>query len=728
MRMRDEMQEIYTHRKKKWVVCPRPEERDVRAVSERLGCSTAFAALLCARGLSDPNAAYAFTHLTEEQLYDPFLMRDMREAVVRIMDAVKAGEQITIYGDYDVDGVTAVSTLYLYLHSHGAKVDYFIPNRLEDGYGVTVKATEALISSGTQLFITVDTGITAADEVEYAKSRGVDFVITDHHECRSDLPDAVAVINPHRPDDDYPFKDLAGVGVVFKLICALESTMTGEEMLPCVMRMTREYGDLFAVGTIADVMPIKGENRLLVKQGLRLIEHTERVGLTALMTAAANSKTGGAAKYKKQKINTSYIGYTIAPRINAAGRIRSATVAADLFLTDDPVEAASLAEELCEANKERQSEENRITGEAFAKLEEQGGVSSDRPVIVLWDDHWHHGVIGIVSSRLTERYHLPSILISFEGCEGGPTADDVGKGSGRSIPGMSLMDALVNCSDLLVKYGGHELAAGLSVTRGNLEAFRQRINAYARTHLSAEACIPTLSADLELPASELNMEFAESLAQLEPFGPGNLAPVFVTRGMHLYEVTPVSGGKHLRFSLGDGEHTAVQAMYFSHSSTEFDMYVGDTVDVMYTLDINVWNGRKSVQMIVKDIVLSASELDSEECERERFSRIWNGEPFHDASVVPTREDFAAVYVLVRKLVRSGNESVSHRFLLAQLTEQHIGYVKLKFIIRILQEMNLLGIEEPEEEFYRFHLNFSQNKTDLEKSNLLRRLRAQQKQG
>ncbi len=724
------MQKNFTkNREKRWHI--RAEQHPANAsvvkdITDTLGLLPIVSELLYLRGYESKEDASDFLFMKTEMMGDPYALADMSVAVARIVRAIREKEKITIYGDYDVDGVTAVCTLYLYLKEQGADVNYYIPNRTSEGYGVSVSAVDKLISDGTKLIITVDTGITAGEEVEYAKAHGVDFVVTDHHECRTDLPQAIAVVNPHRPDDTYPFKELAGVGVVFKLLCALEKEISKRAQIECVRDICNHYADLVAIGTIADVMPVKNENKIIIKYGLSLIENTSRPGLRALLNAV-NPANDGRTK-KRTKISSGYIGYTIAPRINAAGRIRSASMAADLFLSDDAQEADVLAEQLCIANRERQNEENSIMQEAYAKIDAEHDFEHD-PVIILDSDHWHHGVIGIVSSRITEHYGLPSILVSFEGSSGEGDAD-VGKGSGRSIKGMNLVDALVNTSEHLVKFGGHELAAGLSVTRGELSAFREAINAYAREVLSEETLTPSLEADMELAPEELTMDLAENLLLLEPYGIGNPVPVFVLRNMSLTECIPISGGKHTRLSvMKNGKY--FQAMCFSCPMSELNLFVGDQIDLLFTVDINEYNGRRSVQLIVRDVRLSVNMSEQETREKERFAAIWSGAAFSDEDILPTRDDFAAVYTLVRKNVRMGVEEISHRALLAKLRSAagavKIGYVKLKMIIRILQELNLLGIEEVSEEYYHFRLNFSDKKTDLEKSNLLRRLRTQYKQ-
>lgn len=707
------------------------ERAAAETISRELGVSSVLSRLLVCRGFTDAASARTFITMESELLHNPFTMKDVERAVNRIRRAIRLHEKITIYGDYDVDGVTSVCTLYLYLKRRGADVDYYIPNRAGEGYGVSRVAIKSLAENGTKLIITVDTGITASDEIAYAKDLGVDVVVTDHHECRSELPPAEAVVNPHRPDCPYPFKELAGVGVVFKLVCAYEESESGDRRSVCVRRICQEYADLVAIGTIADVMPIRDENRLIVSFGLSKMENVRRPGLSALIEAASARPDargeGKSAPKRPAKITSSYVGYTLAPRINAAGRIRSATRAVELFLADSRDEAERLAAELCEANRERQNEENRIMEEAYSRID--GDPSHvDNPVIVLEADNWHHGVIGIVASRLTERYGLPSILVSFEGADSDVHTDlDVGKGSGRSIKGMNLVDALVYCADHLVKFGGHELAAGLSVTRGELPRFREKINEYARNNLSREAMIPTVEADLALTPADITLAQAEELRILEPYGIGNPVPAFVLENCYVYECHPISGGKHTRLTVGDGNNRFT-AMCFSRSQSQMDIFVGDRVDLLFNLDVNEYNGRRSVQLIVRDIRLCGEVRERSLRERARFEEIWEGAPFSESeNIYPTRDDFGAVYTLISRSVRAGCDTLSHRSILSRLSafgHGDIGYIKLKIIIRVFQELNLIGIEEPTPENYRFEIRFTTKKTDLDKSSWLHRLRSQ----
>ena len=718
-------------KEKNWII-KSDDTRDsasaIRDIAESLGINPIVAKLLYNRGYTDPQSAKSFIYMESEILSNPFLMKDVDKGIERISTAVSEGEKITVYGDYDVDGVTAVCTLYLYLKSIGANVEYYIPNRIGEGYGVSAVAIDAIAEGGTTLIITVDTGITAIDEVEYARSLGIDFVITDHHECRSDIPAAVAVINPHRPDCEYPFKELAGVGVVFKFVCAYEEKRESITRREAAKRIFSEYADLVAIGTIADVMPIKDENRIIVRYGLSKIENNQRIGLGALMEAAAsrNDASRNARNKKRTKITSGYIGYTIAPRINAAGRIKNASRAVELFLAEDEQYAREIAEELCRTNRERQAEENKIMQEANLEIEKYD-IDKD-PVIVLNADHWHHGVIGIVSSRITEKYSRPSILVSFEGNDStSPSPDDVGKGSGRSIKGMNLVDALCYCEENLVKFGGHELAAGLSVKRSELNTFREKINEYARANLTKEDMIPTVEADCKIEFEDITLSLAKAFQMLEPYGVANPVPVFVMSGVTVNEISGISEGKHTRFTFGNGKFT-LSAMYFSNSPTSLGIYVGDKVDVLFNIDINEWGGRENVQIIVRDIKHTENQQTVFKKERERFEEIKAGAPFSAAeNIMPSREDFAAVYNLMRSSLRMGVNTLTHRDITSRFSQpgaRIIGYIKLKIIIMVLKELNLVSLEEISDEVYKFDMHYTTTKTELEKSTWLRRFRSQ----
>ncbi len=719
-------------KEKKWILKSTHSEdsaRECAEISRALGIAPVIAKLLYNRGYTTPALAKNFIYMEDELLANPFDMKDMEEAIARIRRAVDTGEKITVYGDYDVDGVTAVCTLYLYLKSIGADVSYYIPNRNGEGYGVSRSAIDLIKSAGTRLVITVDTGITAKEEVEYARSIGVDFIITDHHECHTELPSAIASVNPHRPDCPYPFKELAGVGVVFKVICAYEERYVTPNKIKATSKIFASYADLVAIGTIADVMPVRDENRIIIKYGLGMMETNPRVGLSALIEASTKKLDSAAAdkKKKKNKISSGFIGYTLAPRINAAGRIKSASRAVELFLAQSYADAYEIAEELCSANKERQNEENKIMEEAYKKIEEID--LENTPVIVLDADNWHHGVIGIVASRITEKYGRPSILVSFEGNDlSRHSPDDVGKGSGRSIKGMNLVDALLHCEEHLLKYGGHELAAGLSVSRGELESFRRKINEYANENLAEDDMLPTLEADTELEFEDINLALADGLRILEPYGVANPVPAFVLRSVTVLEISGVSGGKHTRLTITNGKYT-LTAMYFSSSPESLGIYPGDEIDMLFNIDVNDWLGKRSVQIIVRDVKTSKMQTESEEREKLRFEEIRSGARIYkEENVIPTREDFASVYKFLLISQRNGTDTLTHRDITTRISKLHIGgdigYIKLKFIIMIFKELNLISIEETENEVYKFNIRFGAPKTDLEKSSLLKKIRSQ----
>lgn len=699
-------------------------------LAEALGVGSLTAGLLADRVGADSEACRRFLNMEEEMLHSPMLLCDMEKAVARIEQALQDNAHIVIYGDYDVDGVTSVSILYLYLKALGTKVSYYIPNRMGEGYGMSKSAVDKLIDEGAGLIVTVDTGITSSAEIEHAHTRGVDVVVTDHHECHGKLPDAAAVVNPRRPDCPYPFKELAGVGVVFKLLCAFEARRAGIPEQDAVRRICAAYADLVAIGTIADVMPIRDENRLIVAFGLRCMEHSRRVGLCALCDAVGK-RPDGSRSPRAQRITSGFIGYTLAPRINAAGRISSAGLAVELFLTDSREKADALAQRLCDINRERQTEENRIATEAYAVIDATHDFAND-PVIVLAADNWHHGVIGIVASRITEKYGLPSILISFDGAQSDGDLD-VGKGSGRSVKGLNLVDALVHCDDLLEKYGGHELAAGLSVKRKNLPILRERLCGFADDLLGDEGQIPTLEYDLTISPSEATMRQAAELYLFEPFGVANQMPVFRMNGVPVTDMTAVGGGKHTKFTLKCNSDY-ISAMCFRHIPEDYDVYPGDLVDVLFTLDINEFQGNKSVQFTVKDLRLTEEVYNAEVQQNETFSRIIGDiesgnvpSPETVSGNIPDRGDFAYVYTLLKNELRLDHAVFSVRALLNLIasTGGNVGYVRLRLIILILDELGLIGAEniDSELEAYRFTKLPVTEKRNLEDSRIMKALRA-----
>ncbi len=722
---------MYYTKLNKWIVSDlssrNPEA--VMRISEELGVSIPTAKLLFNRGCNSPEEAHSFIGKKEEQLYDPFLMTDMEIAASRIRDAVLAEERIIIYGDYDVDGVTSVASLYLYLKSYGADVGYHIPCRMTEGYGMSSAVIDKLAEEGCELIITVDTGITAVEEISHAKSLGIDVIVTDHHECHEVLPKADAIVNPCRHDCTYPFKELAGVGVVFKLLCAVESLLNPDDALSvCVRRISKEYCDLVALGTIADVMPVKDENRLIVSYGLSLIERGTRPAITELINAS-----GSESKYNtKKKITAAFVGFTLAPRINAAGRITDASTAVELLISNDSASAQKYSKELCAINKQRQQKENAITDEAYGKIADTLDFDRDR-VIVLDDENWHHGIIGIVSSRITEKYGLPSILVSFDGNGETVSDEDVGKGSGRSVKGINLVEALASCSEYLEKYGGHELAAGLSVKRKNLPAFKKQLNKYVEEHLDGDSAEIIIEAECVIDSNDISMELANELYYLEPYGTSNPVPVFESDKMYVSDVIPIGGGKHTKLILRK-DNLVITAMCFRMTLAELDIYPGDTVDVLYNLDVNEFQGTKTLQMIVKDIRLTKDSLDREIAEHKIYDELAEGNANAIDTynviidqVVPSRDEFAAVYNVLKRELRVEHEVYSIRALehLLRSLGHNVSYMKLKFIITVFRELNLLSVNEldSEREIYSFKYIYVKNKTSLDKSNILKKLKS-----
>ena len=566
--------------RKKWVVSPC--DRDAAAtIAESCGVEPFAAFLLCSRGMTDEFEIESFLYDTD--LIDPYTLPDMKKAVERVNQALENGERITVFGDYDCDGVTSTALLYSYLSSRGANVDFYIPDRSGEGYGMNLGAIDILKSRGTNVIITVDNGISAIEEVAYAKTLGIDVVVTDHHRVGDVLPDAVAVVDPHREDSLCEFSDWAGVGVAFKFVSALDES-EGYELL-------EQYGDIIALGTVADIVSLKGENRIIVRSGIAFMnaaleDGTLRLGLKALLEASGSSST----------LDSSSVAYRIAPRVNAAGRMGSAERALKLLLTEDASEAKEIAEEVSNANALRQATETEITASAIEYIENAPEIKHKRVIVVEGDD-WHQGVIGIVASRLVEKYGKPCIVISKNG--------DVAKGSGRSIDGFSLYDALSYCGDILVQYGGHVLAAGLTVDSDKIDAFREKINEYA---LNSEAAVPTLKIDCKLNPSSINIDMISSLQVLEPFGAENPQPLFGLYNMEITAIQPVGAGKHLRITV-KRKNSVVTVIMFSVTLEDFPYNVGDTVDLAVKLSENEFQGKVQVSIQAKAIKLSGVDDD-----------------------------------------------------------------------------------------------------------------------
>ena len=556
----------------KWIVSPVPFKEDIETLSTENNVSRLIAAILCSRGLNSKEAA-VFLKADIKDMHNPFLFKGMDKAVARIKKAVTEKQKIVVYGDYDVDGVTATTVLVSCLKKLGADVDFYIPSRDKEGYGINNESVEKMAKVGVKLIVTVDCGITAIAECEYAKSLGVDLIITDHHECGGSVPNAVAAIDTKQPDCTYPFKDLAGVGVAFKVAQALlQDKYTKTQILDM-------YSELVTIGSIADIVPLLGENRIICKYGLEKLSKTKNVGINALLNVAG---------IDKNEIDTFKIGYAVAPRINAAGRIGGAEKAVELFTETDIAKAEKIAIELDGSNIKRQ----QIEAEIFKAAEKQLlDFYAEDKIVVLADKDWHHGVVGIVSSRLAKKYLKPCILISE-----GP--DGKYKGSGRSVEGFSLYNALEYSKATLVSFGGHELAAGLVIEEADIDAFRRKINEYAENNFNGDFS-GKIVADLELRERHLNIEVARSLGILEPYGTDNKQPVFYIEGLTVMKVSRVGASKqHLRLSLKKGNST-IDAVAFGFG--DYNVSFNDTINVMCNLDINSFRDMENVQLKILDI-------------------------------------------------------------------------------------------------------------------------------
>lgn len=556
---------------KKWEGYPIDESK-IAEIVKKHNINELLARILLNRNVDTDEKIEKFLYPKIEDLNDPYLFKDMEKAVARIMKAIESKEKITIYGDYDVDGITSITVLKKFLDEIGAYVDYYLPNRLSEGYGLNQNALDIIKSRGTKLMITVDCGISAYNEIEYAKELGLDVIVTDHHECPAVLPNSLAIIDAKRADNTYPFNSLAGVGVSFKLVQALC------EKLGKSPESYLKYLDIVCLGTVADIVPLIDENRVIVKYGLEAIKNTQNVGLKALI------ETSG---YKA--IDSSAISFGLAPRINACGRMGQAEMALKMLLTEDTTEAMRIAEYLQTMNKERQEVEKVIMEDAV-KIIEENKLYNDN-VIVVGNENWHHGVIGIVASKITETYYKPSILVCFEG--------DEGKGSGRSVDGFDLHEALSACSDTLLKYGGHAMAIGLTLKKEEFLNFRKAIIEFSKDKLP-EDLMPVVKYDAEISTKDISKDTIESLKLLEPYGEANNSPVFVYKNVKVDSVRTLSNDKHLKLNIKDG-NCVFNAIAFNMGDRKESIKMGDKVDILHYLELNRYNGYESVQLNVKDI-------------------------------------------------------------------------------------------------------------------------------
>lgn len=559
---------------KKWEIYQTNEEK-VEKLQEKYKLNRLLSTLLTNRGITEEAEITKFLNPKRSDFYDPFGMPDMEKAAERILKAIKDKEQIIIYGDYDVDGITSVTVLKSFLEERGIQVNVYIPNRLNEGYGLNKTAMEEIAKQGNKLMITVDCGITAVDEVEYAKTFDIETIITDHHEPAEELPKAIAVVDAKRKDNKYECRNLAGVGVVFKLIQALSIKLglDPKEYL--------KYLDIVCVGTISDIVPLTDENRVIVKLGLKLVEQTKNLGLKEILQSCGYSK-----------INSTTISFGVAPRINACGRMGHQEEALNLLLSKEENEVKELTQKINEYNKTRQEIEKNIYNEAVEQIEKEG--LDTKNTIVVSGKGWHHGVIGIVSSKITELYFKPSILLCEE--------DGECKGSGRSIPGFDLHEALMECNDTIDKFGGHAMAVGINIKKEKVEEFKEEFEKIAKEK-EVDKIIPILNLDAEIKLDNVNKEMVDSLKELEPFGEANKMPIFAFRNLKIDSIRSLSEGKHLRLSVKDNKNI-INAIGFNMGVLADTYRIGDRVDIAGNLEINSFNGVDSIQINIKDIMKS----------------------------------------------------------------------------------------------------------------------------
>lgn len=646
------------------------------------------AMVLASRGIGDDRQARAYLDCNAP-LLDPFLMTDMDKAAGRVGLAMSRGEKIAVFGDYDVDGITATCLLTDFLRRHGADVVSYIPGRLEEGYGLNPIAIHQLHAEGVKLIVTVDCGITAVSEAELCKQLGIDLVITDHHECKQTLPAAVAVVDPHRCDGGYPHKNLSGVGVAFKLASALCGSQ--ETVL-------EEYADMVCLGTVADVMPLQGENRVFVARGLESLAHTKRPGIAALMAEC------GCAP---ETVSASSIGFMLAPRINAAGRMGQIDLAVELFLTDDPDKAAEAARGLCELNRQRQAVESEIYRQAVSMLP----MGKPPEAIVLADESWHQGVVGIVASRIAEEYACPTFLICLDG--------EHGKASSRSHGGFNLFASLSALSPLLESYGGHELAAGFTISRANIPEFRRQICALAAQYYTDDVPRTALDVDCAVSPELLTLHNVDSLQMLEPCGNGCPKPVLMMKNLTIDRISMVGGGRHMRLRLCSG-HTYLNAIYFSANPQTVSIQPGDLVDVAFTPQVNEFRGTRTVQMNVIDIRPSCSAECLPDAAPYRDMQRGNLTSGEAAALLPDRKMLALVwrYLDAANPVQESPMCLCRK--IVRWSGQPLNLGQMLTCLDIFRDVGLLTVQR-QHKYVSIRLTPGEGKADLSRSQTMQRL-------
>lgn len=643
----------------------KPEKIDKEQVKEimtEFSIPSIVAMLLSIRGINTSEEINRFLY-EEDELDDPFLLIDMDKATERIFEALNNKERICIYGDYDADGVTSTALLYDYLNSLNADVTYYIPSREAEGYGMNNSAIDKIAQADTKLIITVDNGISAVEQIDYAKSLGIDTVVTDHHTPPEVLPNAVAIVNPHRKDCPSEFKFLSGVGVAFKLIMALEDDNLD------ISSLLKRYSAIASLGTIGDIVSLTGENRILVKNGIKSIKNLSNTGITALLESAGIKGNN--------KLSAGKLSFTVVPRINACGRLALSEKSVELLITNDKTTASEIANELSDDNKNRQDIEKEILEEVLTLIDNNPDLRYRR-VMVISGENWHQGVIGIVASRIKEIYGKPVIIITKDG--------ENAKGSGRSVEGFSLIEAITSCKDILPHFGGHPMAVGLSIKSSDVEEFAIRLNQYAQQQ--GEMPLPTLKIDCKLNPKFLTVDLAKQISMLEPFGAGNPTPIIGVYNMQLKTITPVGGGNHLRLTLQRDEFT-INAMLFFTTPEQFSYTVGEIVDLAVTVDINEYNNKESLSIIIKDIKSSNADTEVMLRNNELFERLMSLERISRSEaelLLPIRDDFAVVFKFLRS-VKQWN--YPDYIICTRLNNSRINYGRLQVILNAMHQLSLI---------------------------------------
>lgn len=648
---------------KVWSVAKVNKERAI-AMANRLEIPPLLAMMLDIRGITKEEDVINFLQENKD-FSDPFLMKDMDKAVERITTAVENGEKICVYGDYDADGVTSTSLLYSYLRdSLGADVMFYIPTRTGEGYGMNKGAVDKIHSLGVTLIITVDNGISAREEIDYANSLGIDTVITDHHMPSGAIPKAVAVVNAHQQDDKSPFKDFSGVGVAFKLVMAIEGEYADVDSL------LENFSDIATLGTIGDIVPLVGENRTLVKNGLRHIQNSDRIGINAM-----KQESGIAEK----EINSSNVAFTLVPRINAGGRLGSSEKSVNLLLTEDEDEAVTIADKLGMDNRERQSIEKEILASIDEEVRRTPNIVNDK-ILVFAGKGWHQGVVGIAASRIKDIYDKPTIIIGIDD-------DGVARGSGRSVEGFSLCDAVFACSEHLTHYGGHPMAVGISLEKEKINDFRKVINAYCK---DIKMPYNILHIDCKLNPNQLDLSILDCLSYIEPCGASNPSPIFGLYNMTVIATKEIGNGKHMRITLSRGQgQVPVYAVYFNHNFQSCSYRNGDIVDVAVSLDRNIYNGQENLSVIIKDIKYSQSnneELIDSERIFDKFAKRYKLTKNEVMSILPTRNDFAYVY----RFLKQNKGFIYGEYALVNALNYKISMGKLIVILYSMKELGLIN--------------------------------------